>query len=88
MAARDNHSGDGTPVILADENKPQQWYTGGDGGSAYGPARLPGLGNDLAPSRPLVQVVAPGLYLTFDSTALYRSTDGLHWTRIVPRPAR
>jgi len=33
-----------------------------------------------------VEIVAPGVYTTFDNTALYRSADGLQWTRIVPRP--
>ena len=62
---------------------------GENGGSAYGPAGLTGLGDNLTLSgvRPLVQIVAPRLYVAFDGMALYRSADGLHWTRIVPRPA-
>jgi hypothetical protein len=33
-----------------------------------------------------VTVAAPGLYLAFDDTAAYRSTDGLSWTRTTDFP--
>jgi hypothetical protein len=81
---------DGTHVVLASFGPPQRWYTSGDKGATYRQTTLTGLADDLQPSglRPPILVTAPGVYLASDTSALYRSTDGLHWTRTVIRPPR
>jgi hypothetical protein len=73
---------DGTHVVFAHGDPPQKWYTSGNG-SAYRLVKPDGLSDRLTRSglRPAVLVVAPGVYLAFDSNAVYRSADGLHWTR-------
>ena len=80
---------DGTQVILTRSDPPQQWYAS-SGGDPFSRVELPGFGDHLAFSgiRPTVLVTGPGAYLAFDESALYRSTDGRHWTRTLVRPPR
>ncbi|MCM0673647.1 glycoside hydrolase [Micromonospora phytophila] len=81
---------DGTHVVLTSADGPQRWYASSDNGNTYRPANLTGLGDDLLVSgmRAPVLVTAPGVYLAFNNTALYRSTDGIHWTRTLVQPPR
>ncbi|GAA3292144.1 hypothetical protein Dvina_14155 [Dactylosporangium vinaceum] len=68
---------DGSHVV---PTGPGSWYSSRDGND-YQLTRLDGV-------RPPVHVIAPGLYVASDRTAVHRSTDGLHWTRIpvtIPR---
>jgi hypothetical protein len=78
---------DGTHVVLTSENTPLRWYASSDGGNSYRPATLPGLSDHLTRSGigAMIRVVAPGTYLAFDNGALYRSSDGIHWSRTLVR---
>ncbi|WP_433060436.1 WD40/YVTN/BNR-like repeat-containing protein [Dactylosporangium sp. CS-033363] len=76
---------DGTLVVRTVSNDPAQWFAGQGGGFAPGP--VTGLPK-LEGYRPIVPA-GPGMYLTSDRLALYKSADGLRWTRQpVPLPAR
>nr|BFE61564.1 hypothetical protein GCM10020063_060900 [Dactylosporangium thailandense] len=73
---------DGTHVAASPRHRPQQWFTSRDG-AAYRAGRPDGLGENLNATGEHPPVVArPGFYLAFDDEAMYRSADGLHWTRI------
>ncbi|MEV4623130.1 hypothetical protein AB0J74_31025 [Asanoa sp. NPDC049573] len=72
---------DGTHIVLGTTNPPWLWYAGTAGG--YRTVDLPGLDDRLPPARALVRVTAPGVYVAFDNAAVYRSSDGLRWTRTV-----
>ncbi|MFC4042550.1 hypothetical protein ACFO1B_29330 [Dactylosporangium siamense] len=77
---------DGSHVVLGTDDPPDRWYTSSDGGNSYHPASQPGLGAELLQqSNVRVVVAAAGAYLAFDAGALYRSADGLRWTRTVIR---
>jgi hypothetical protein len=78
---------DGTHVVLVKQT-PQRWYASNDNGNSYHPVNLPGLSDNLTQSglRAMVLVTAPGVYLAFDDTYLYRSADGFHWTRTSVQP--
>jgi photosystem II stability/assembly factor-like uncharacterized protein len=76
---------DGTHVVLGTANPPWLWYAGG--ASGYHPVELKGLSDRLPPAPALVRVTAPGVYVAFDSDAVYQSTDGLNWTRTLVRLA-
>jgi hypothetical protein len=75
---------DGTHVVsMKAENQMRRWYTSSNNGNTYRPGRPTGLGENLGPfrSEAVVQTSVPGIYLAFDGDAVYRSTDGLRWTR-------
>jgi photosystem II stability/assembly factor-like uncharacterized protein len=78
---------DGTHVVDAARTNPAQWWSSRDAGNTYQHAtQLNGL-----PAEPTeaVSVLAPGLYLAFDRTAVYLSNNGIDWTRAaVSVPAR
>jgi hypothetical protein len=62
----------------------QQWYVSHDNGRGYEPGGPTGLTPFLGlANAPMFGVVthAPGLYLAFDVDSVYRSTDGLRFTR-------
>ncbi|WP_433219233.1 hypothetical protein ACQP00_14645 [Dactylosporangium sp. CS-047395] len=76
---------DGTLVVRTVFDDPAQWFAGQGGGFAPGP--VTGMPK-LEGYRPIVPA-GPGMYLTSDRHALYRSADGLRWTRQpVQVPAR
>jgi len=75
---------DGTHVVQTVLDDPTKWWTSRDGGASYRQdTELRGL-----PAKPsdqdgqAVSVAGPGLYLCHDDAAVYRSTDGLTWTRL------
>jgi len=73
---------DGTHVVASVAGDPAQWYGSRDDGSTYQrPAGVTGL-TGLQDMREAVRVIAPGVYVAYDTTAVFRSTDGLHWTRL------
>lgn len=78
---------DGTHLVATVIDDPNEWYGSRNGGASYQrPAGLTGL-TGIQDMRHPVQVIAPGVYVTHDAAAVFRSTDGLHWTRL-PLPAR
>ncbi|HEY2672998.1 MAG TPA: hypothetical protein VGJ07_21900 [Rugosimonospora sp.] len=75
---------DGTHVVYNLGRVPAVWSISGNGGESYQPAtRLTGLG---ALRDPRGLAVAAGAYLAWDNDNVYRSADGIHWSRLpVPR---
>ncbi|MFF5227800.1 hypothetical protein [Dactylosporangium sp. NPDC000521] len=74
----------GAHVVITEQDPPQRWYASTDGGQTYHPAKQPGLGTALLHTAyKRVLAAGPGAYLAFDAEALYRSSDGLQWTRTV-----
>ncbi|MGI5184542.1 hypothetical protein ACQEVZ_50640 [Dactylosporangium sp. CA-152071] len=74
----------GTHVVLTRMDPPQEWYASTDGGQTYRPAKQPGLGTALLHTAgERVLAAGPGAYYAFDADALYRSSNGLQWTRTV-----
>jgi hypothetical protein len=69
---------DGTHVVTETSNSRLVWWTSRDRGGSYARAQLAGLGEVSEP----VRVAAPGSYMTFNRDAVFRSTDGLTWTRL------
>jgi hypothetical protein len=69
---------DGTHVVAETSDSRLVWWTSRDRGGSYARAQLAGLGEVSQP----VRVVAPGSYVTFNRDAVFRSTDGLTWTRL------
>ncbi|GIJ45992.1 hypothetical protein Val02_28780 [Virgisporangium aliadipatigenens] len=62
----------------------RQWWVGGAGRSGYTqetPDVLAKLGDRAMGRGPLVTNPAPGVFLAFDTEAVYRSSDGIRWTR-------
>ncbi|MET7420150.1 hypothetical protein [Dactylosporangium sp. NPDC005555] len=79
----------GVHVVLTDENPPLQWVAGVDGGQSYRRTAQPGLGGSLNfTGGGQILTVGPGAYFAYDSDALYRSSDGLQWTRVVIQVTR
>ncbi|GIF48291.1 BNR/Asp-box repeat protein [Asanoa ferruginea] len=74
---------DGTHIVLGSADPPWLWYAGD--ASGYHPVELKGLSDRLPPAPALVRVTAPGVYVAFDRDAVYRSADGLNWTRTLVR---
>ncbi|GIJ54528.1 WD40/YVTN/BNR-like repeat-containing protein [Virgisporangium aurantiacum] len=75
---------DGTHFVMTVSGWVQQWYVSRDNGHSYEPAGPTGLTPYLGlANAPMFGVVthAPGLYLAFDVDSVYRSTDGLRFTR-------
>ena len=75
---------DGTHFVMTVSGWVQQWYVSHDNGHGYEPAGPTGLTPYLGlANAPIFGVVthAPGLYLAFDVDSVYRSTDGLRFTR-------
>jgi hypothetical protein len=87
-------AGDGTHVVLMSEDgyertsaAPFQPYTSSDNGRTYRKGGVTGLGDKLSRyfSSLLLQTSVAGVYVAMDDEAVYRSTDGLRWTRhVVP----
>jgi hypothetical protein len=79
---------DGSHVVEKDLDHPTNWYLSRDGGASYQKTALHGLPDtrldqpDNGEVQGAVRVVAPGLYLAFDRSTLYRSANGLDWTRV------
>jgi hypothetical protein len=72
----------GSHVVQVSANPPFRWYTSTDGGKSYHPVDQSGLDGMQR-----VSVAGPGVYLAHDDAAVFRSADGLHWTRTVIRPS-
>ncbi|GAA1039851.1 hypothetical protein GCM10009557_59570 [Virgisporangium ochraceum] len=89
-------AGDGTHVVLMSTDRylrnyaaPFERYTSSDDGRTYRKGgAVTGLGDKLTRDHRttgLVTTTVPGVYVARDDEAVYRSTDGLRWTRhVVP----
>jgi hypothetical protein len=75
---------DGTHFVMTEDKAPQRWYRSGGDGRTYRTGGPTGLGDRLIPATGLqigVVTLAPGTYVAFDDDAVYRSTDGLAFSR-------
>jgi hypothetical protein len=94
QVAREYVAADGTHVVLMSDDgylrnyaTPYQRYTSTDNGRTYRKGGVTGLGDKLSryPDGTLLLTSVAGVYVAMDDEAVYRSTDGLRWTRhVVP----
>jgi hypothetical protein len=68
-----------------------KFYVSDDGGGRYDPVSLAGLPEEEVGDHGIgepVQSIPGGGFLAYDGEAMYRSTDGMVWQRIVPKVSR